>query len=72
MVVVDKDIYFKIKMRLFELDISQTKLAKKIGISKQYLSQIVRGVVESEKYRNIIENELGIEIWNKNKDLILK
>ena len=63
MVIVDKKKYKKIKMRMVELELNQTDLAQKFGVSKQTISAIIRGIAESKRLRNEIEKELKIEIW---------
>jgi len=63
MVIVDKAKYKKIKMRMVELELNQTDLAQKFGVSKQTISAIIRGIAESKRLRNEIEKELKIEIW---------
>lgn len=47
-----------VKIRLIELDMTQTELAKRIGTSNVYLSRILRGDRSGEKYKRNIEKTL--------------
>ena len=65
MVIVNKEIYKKIKMKLIDLDMTQAELASKIGVSKQMVNMVLRGIYETSKVREAIEQELNMEIWEK-------
>lgn len=50
-----------VKNRLFELNMTQKSLAKKIGTSEVYLSMILYGERSGAKYKDEIINILSID-----------
>ena len=50
----------KVKKRLVEINLTQKKLAEKIGTSEVYLSMILYGERSGEKYITRIEEILNI------------
>ena len=49
----------RIAARMAELGISQSQLARKIGVSQQAIGKLVNGHVQTSRYRHIIARELG-------------
>jgi len=66
MIVLDKDNYMKIMVKLMELEIPQAEIAQKLNVTRQTVSQVIRGLCNSERVRKGIEEELKIKIWNIN------
>ena len=64
MLIVNKNIYKYIRTLLIEKELTQTDIADKIGITKQTVSTVCRGLCESQKVRQAIEEILGEKIWN--------
>lgn len=58
---------FGLKARkvMLEKDIKQIALAKDLGISPYYLSEILKGTRPGKKYRRAICEKLGIEEISK-------
>jgi len=53
-----------LKKALIDKNLNYSTLAKKLNVSNQLISQIVRGVNKSKRVRKLIEAELEIKIWN--------
>ena len=66
--LISIDKYLLIKEILIRNNLTQSILAKNIGISKQYLSQVIRGLSQSPRIRQAIEKELKTKIWNTDTD----
>lgn len=50
-----------IKKRLIELKMTQRELAKEVGVSENYLTDILSGRRSGKKYRPLIYKKLGLE-----------
>ncbi len=57
----------KIKIRLIELEMSQTELAEQIGASRIYMNHIISGYRAGDKYLKAIEDVLGISLESANR-----
>ncbi len=51
----------RIKIRLIELGMTQTELARATGASRHYINHIISGYRTGDKYREAIERVLGIK-----------
>lgn len=56
-----------VKLRLFQLNMTQKTLACKVGTSEEYLSMILYGERSGEKYKQKIEKVLFIDDQGKAK-----
>ena len=65
MQILDKERYIKMKFRLSELEITQKELAKRLNCSQQLISQIMRGLNNSERIMEELEKVLKIELKKK-------
>ena len=63
MIIVNEDNYKKIKILLIEKRLNQSKIANTLNVSKQRISQIIRGLSENQHLRSAIEEILGEKIW---------
>lgn len=52
----------RVKDRLIEVNMTQKTLAKKIGTSEVYLSMILYGERSGNKYKQVIEDILFVEM----------
>ncbi|WP_024620605.1 helix-turn-helix domain-containing protein [Metaclostridioides mangenotii] len=50
-----------VKKRLIELRMTQRELAKDIGVSENYLTDILSGRRSGKKYRHLIYKKIGLE-----------
>jgi len=50
-----------VKKRLIELRMTQRELAKDIGVSENYLTDILSGRRSGKKYRHLIYKKIGLD-----------
>ena len=61
--IIDIDKYLLIKKLLLQKNLTQYKLAEKLNVSQQLISQIIRGTSDNQAIRQAIEEILGERIW---------
>lgn len=58
--MIAKNITKKIKTKIIDLEINQTELAKKLGISRQYLNLLINGKADNFTRENELKEFLGV------------
>ena len=59
--MIKKTLRNKIKIKLLKLNLTQTELAKYLGVSKQQLNNVINGKVENLLLEEKILQELNIK-----------
>lgn len=58
----------RIRKRLIDLDLSVTKLAEMIGLTREHVSNVISGHIKSKRCRKLIADALGKtvdELWGE-------
>jgi DNA-binding XRE family transcriptional regulator len=52
----------KIKMLLIKKDLTQSAIARKIGVTPKYVNHVIQGIRKNRRMRVLIARELGCKV----------